>query len=80
MWRKLTLYRLEEVASMLQTSIGTVVRLRSKPHGSAIAASGTGLLIVGTACVPGEANKNLYWQNLVRYALFTQKQKSSSYR
>lgn len=49
---------------MLQSSVGTMVTLRGKSHGGTVAASGFGLDIIGTACVPSEADKDLREQKL----------------
>jgi hypothetical protein len=50
---------LEEVTSKLQTSIGAVVRLGSESHGSSVATTSASLLVVGTASVPCQSNKDL---------------------
>jgi hypothetical protein len=36
-----------------------VVRLGSKSHGSTVAASSAGFLIVGATCVPGQSDEDL---------------------
>lgn len=53
-----TLDGLEEVTSSLQASIGTVVALRRKAHGSAIGATRLRLSIVGSGRVPGQAHQH----------------------
>lgn len=50
---------LEEVTGNLQPSIGAVVRLGSESHGSSVAATSAGLLVVGTASVPCQSNEDL---------------------
>lgn len=56
--KRLTLDRLEEVTSSNQTSVGTVSALRGKSHSGTVAATGLGLLIVGTAAVPCETHQD----------------------
>lgn len=43
---------------MLQSSIRTMAALRSEPHCCAIAAAGSGLLIIGSARMPGQPHEN----------------------
>lgn len=50
---------LEEVTGVLQTGVGAVVRLRSETHGSTVATTSAGLLVIGTTGVPGETNEDL---------------------
>lgn len=56
---ELSLDGLQEVTGVLQTGVGTVVRLRSEAHGSTVATTSAGHLIVGTAGVPGETDEDL---------------------
>jgi hypothetical protein len=56
---ELSLDGLEEVAGGLETGVGAVIGLRGESHGGAVAASGAGLLIIGTTCVPCETNQDL---------------------
>lgn len=56
--RELTLHRLKEITGMVETSIGAVGTLGGKSHGSAIAATGAGDLIVCAASVPGKADQD----------------------
>lgn len=43
---------------MLETSVGTVIRLGSEAHGGTVAATSAGLLIVGAGSVPRETNED----------------------
>ena len=56
---QLTLDGLEEVTGVLQTGVGTVISLRRETHGSTIAATSLGLLVVGARSVPGETDEDL---------------------
>jgi hypothetical protein len=44
---------------MLQAGVSTVVGFGSKAHGSTIAATSSGFLVVSSGSVPGKSNKNL---------------------
>jgi len=43
---------------MLETGVGTVVTFRGEPHSGAVAATGTSLLVVSSAGVPRETDKD----------------------
>ncbi|KAI7968196.1 hypothetical protein EIK77_010366 [Talaromyces pinophilus] len=75
--RKLTVDGFEEVTGKLQPSIGAVVRLGSESHGSSVAATGAGLLVVGAASVPCQSNEDL---NESQQTLKTQRYGEIAYR
>lgn len=50
---------LQEVSGVLETSVGAVVGLGGKSHGGTVASTSASLLVVGTACVPCQTDKNL---------------------